>query len=97
MIKPLGDRVLLKKIEAEEITKGGVILTGAAKTKEAPQEALVIAVGPGEVVDGKKIDMEVKVGDKVMTAKYSGTEVKYKGEEYILVSQKDILAVVEEE
>ena len=97
MIKPLGDRVLLKKIEAEEITKGGVILTGSAKTKEAPQEAEVIAVGPGEIVDGKKTEMEVKVGDKVMTAKYAGTEVKYKGTEYTLISQKDILAIVEED
>ena len=97
MIRPLGDRVLLRKIEAEEITKGGVILTGSAKTKEAPQEAEVIAVGPGEIFEGKKVEMEVKVGDKVMTAKYSGTEVKYKGEEYTLVSQKDILAIVEED
>ena len=95
MIRPLGDRVLLKKIEAEEISKGGVILTGSAKTKEAPQEAEVIAVGPGETVDGKKVSMDVKKGDKVITAKYAGTEVKYEKEEYVLVSIKDILAVVE--
>ena len=96
MIRPLGDRVLLKKLEAEEITKGGVILTGSAKTKEAPQESEVVAAGPGETVDGKLVPMEVKVGDRVMTAKYSGTEVRYKGEDYTLVSQKDILAIVEE-
>lgn len=93
MIRPLGDRVLLKKLEAEEISKGGVILTG--KAKEAPQEAEVIAVGPGETVDGKLVPMDVKVGEKVIYGKYSGTEVKYAGEEYILVSQKEILAVVE--
>lgn len=92
MIKPLGDRVLLKKLEAEETTKSGIILTGSAK--EAPQEAEVIAVGPGESKDGKYIPMEVKAGDKVIYGKYSGTDVKYKGEEFILVSQKDILAVV---
>lgn len=92
MIKPLGDRVLLKKLEAEEKTAGGIILTGSAK--EAPQEAQVIAVGPGEVQDGKAVPMEVKVGDKVIYSKYSGTDVKHLGEEYILVSQKDILAVV---
>lgn len=92
MIKPLGDRVLLKKLEAEETTKSGIILTGSAK--EAPQEAEVIAVGPGESKDGNYIPMEVKAGDKVIYGKYSGTDVKYKGEEFILVSQKDILAVV---
>ncbi|PKK38896.1 Heat shock protein 60 family co-chaperone GroES [Clostridiaceae bacterium JG1575] len=93
MIKPLGDRVLLKKLEAEEMTKGGIILTGSAK--ETPQEAEVIAVGPGEVKDGAVVPMEVKVGDKVIYSKYSGTEVKHQSEEYILVSQKDVLAVVE--
>lgn len=95
MIKPLGDRVLLKKIEAEEITKGGVIVTGLARTKEAPQECEVIEVGPGETVDGKQVPMEVKKGQKVLTAKFSGTEVKHEGIEYIIVSQKDILAIVE--
>lgn len=93
MIKPLGDRVLLKKLEAEEKTKSGIILTGSAK--ETPQEAEVIAVGPGETKDGNPVPMEVKIGDKVIYSKYSGTDVKYQGEEYILVSQKDILAVVE--
>lgn len=95
MIKPLGDRVLLKKLEAEETTKSGIILTGSAK--EAPQEAEVLAVGPGETKDGTYIPMEVKVGDKVIYGKYSGTEVKFKGEEYMLVSQKDILAIVTNE
>ena len=93
MIKPLGDRVLVKKLEAEEISKGGVILTG--KAKEAPQEAEVIAVGPGGTVDGKLIPREVAVGQKVIYGKYSGTEVKFEGVEYILVSQKEILAIVE--
>lgn len=93
MIKPLGDRVLLKKLEAEEISKGGIILTG--KAKEAPQDAEVIAVGPGEKVDGKLIPMEVEVGQKVLYAKYAGTEVKFEGQEYILISQKEILAIVE--
>ena len=92
MIKPLGDRVLLKKLEAEETTKSGIILTGSAK--EAPQEAEVIAVGPGETKDGNIIPMEVKAGDKVIFGKQSGTGGKFKGEEYMLVSQKDILAVV---
>ncbi|NLB23762.1 MAG: co-chaperone GroES [Clostridium sp.] len=95
MIKPLGDRVLLKKLEAEEKTKGGIILTGSAK--EAPQEAEVIAVGPGETKDGSLVPMEVKTGDKVIYSKYSGTDVKHQGEEYILVSQKEILAVVTDE
>lgn len=95
MIKPLGDRVLLKKLEAEETTKSGIILTGSAK--EAPQEAEVIAVGPGETKDGAIVPMEVKVGDKVIYSKYSGTDVKHRHEEYILVNQKDILAVVTDE
>lgn len=95
MIKPLGDRVLLKKLEAEETTKSGIILTGSAK--EAPQEAEVLAVGPGETKDGSIVPMEVKVGDKVIYSKYSGTDVKHLHEEYILVSQKDILAVVTDE
>lgn len=94
MIKPLGDRVLIKMIEAEETTKSGIILASAAQEK--PQIAEVIAVGPGEVnSEGKKIEMQVKVGEKVITSKYSGTEVKYEGSEYIIVRQSDILAVVE--
>ena len=89
---PLGDRVVLKQLEAEETTKSGIVLTGQAKEK--PQEAEVIAVGPGGVVDGKEVKMEVTVGDKVIYSKYSGTEVKLDGEEYIIVKQSDILAIV---
>ena len=92
-VKPLGDRVVIKNCEAEETTKSGLILTSAAKEK--PQMAMVIAVGPGGVVDGKEIQMTVKVGQKVITSKYAGTEVKLDGEEYIIVRQSDILAVVE--
>ena len=92
-IKPLSDRVAIKKLEAEEKTKGGIILASAAKEK--PQVAEIIAVGPGEVVDGERVPMDVKVGDKVILGKYAGTEVKLDGEEYILVRQSDILAVVE--
>ncbi len=93
MIKPLGDRVLIKMIEAEETTKSGIILSSSAQEK--PQIAEVIAVGPGMELDGKMIKMEVKKGDKVITSKYSGTEVKYEGKEYIIVKQSDILAIVE--
>ncbi len=92
-IKPLLDRVLIKMEEAEETTKSGIILAGAAKEK--PQIADVIEVGPGGVVDGKDVEMYVKVGDKVITSKYSGTEVKIDGEDYTIVRQSDILAVVE--
>ena len=92
-LKPLADRVIVKAVEAEETTKSGIILTGAAKEK--PSMAEVIAVGPGGVVDGKEVTMTVKVGDKVITSKYSGTEVKFDGEEYVIVRQGDILAVVE--
>jgi len=92
-IRPLGDRVVIKKLEAEEKTKSGIVLTGTAKEK--PQEAEVVAVGPGKFEDGKEIKMEVKVGDKVLFSKYSGTEVKIDGEEYTIVRQDDILAVVE--
>lgn len=92
-IKPLGDRVVLKMLEAEEKTKAGIVLPGSAKEK--PQEAEVVAVGPGGMVDGKEITMQVKVGDKVLTGKYSGTEVKIDGEEYTIVKQNDILAIVE--
>lgn len=93
MIKPLGDRVLIKMAEAEETTKSGIILSSSAQEK--PQIAEVIEVGPGIDFDGEKVKMQVKKGDKVITSKYSGTEVKYEGEEYIIVKQSDILAVVE--
>ena len=92
-IRPLADRVVIKNVEAEETTKSGIILTGSAKEK--PQVATVLAVGPGGLVDGKEVQMTVKVGDKVITSKYSGTEVKVDGEEVIIVRQSDILAVVE--
>ena len=93
-IKPLADRVVVKTVEAEETTKSGIILAGSAKEK--PQVCEVIAVGPGGLVDGKEIVMTVKVGDKVITSKYSGTEVKCDGIEYNIVRQSDILAVVED-
>lgn len=92
-IKPLGDRVLIKKLEAEETTKSGIVLPGTAKEK--PQEAEIIAVGPGGFVEGKEVKMEVKVGDKVLFSKYSGNEIKVNGEEYTILKQDDILAVVE--
>ena len=92
-VKPLGDRGVIKNVEAEETTKSGLILTSAAKEK--PQMAEVIAVGPGGMVDGKEIKMEVKVGQKVIYSKYAGTEVKLDGEEFTIVRQMDILAVVE--
>ena len=90
---PLGDRVVLKQVEAEETTKSGIVLPGQAQEK--PQQAEVVAVGPGGVVDGKEVKMEVAVGDKVIYSKYSGTEVKYEGTEYLIVKQDDILAIVE--
>ena len=90
---PLGDRVVLKQVEAEETTKSGLILTTSAQEK--PQEAEVIAVGPGGMVDGKEVTMQVKPGDKVIYSKYAGNEIKLEGEEYIIVRQNDILAVVE--
>ena len=92
-LKPLSDRVVVKMVEAEETPKSGIILTGAAKEK--PQIAQVVEVGPGGLVDGKEVVMTVKVGDKVITSKYSGTEIKLDGEEYIIVRQSDILAIVE--
>ena len=92
-VKPLGDRVVIKNVEAEETTKGGLILTSAAKEK--PQMAEVIAVGPGGMVDGKEVVMQVKVGQKIIYSKYAGTEVKIGGEELIIVRQSDILATVE--
>ncbi len=90
---PLGDRVVLKQLVAEETTKSGIVLPG--QNKEKPQQAEVIAVGPGGMVDGKEVTMTVKVGDKVITSKYSGTQVKVDGEEVTIVRQNDILAVVE--
>lgn len=92
-LKPLFDRVVIRNIETEEVTKGGILLTSAAKEK--PQMAEVLAVGPGGIVDGKEIGMVVKVGDKVVYSKYAGTEVKLDGQEVIIVKQSDILAVVE--
>ncbi len=92
-IKPLADRVVIKMTKAEETTKSGLILAESAKEK--PQVAEVVAVGPGGIVDGKEVVMSVKVGDKVLTSKYSGTEVKCDGNEYIIVKQSDILAIVE--
>ncbi|ABR47058.1 chaperonin Cpn10 [Alkaliphilus metalliredigens QYMF] len=92
-IKPLGDKVVIKKVEAEDKTKSGIVLPGSAK--EQPQMAEVVAVGPGGVVEGKEIIMELKVGDKVIFSKYAGTEVKLDGEEYTILRQNDILAVVE--
>lgn len=92
-LKPLNDRVVLKQLAAEETTKSGIVLPGQAQEK--PQEAEVVAVGPGGIVEGKEVVMQVSVGDKVLYSKYSGTEVKVSGEEYIIVKQNDILAIVE--
>ncbi len=92
-LKPLNDRVILKQLAAEETTKSGIVLPGQAQEK--PQEAEVVAVGPGGVVEGKEIIMQVSVGDKVLYSKYAGTDVKVSGEEYIIVKQNDILAIVE--
>lgn len=93
MIKPLLDRVVLKIIEAEETTKSGILL--ASSSKEKPHIARVVAVGPGGTVDGKEVKMQVNVGDRVIFSKYAGTEVKYEDDDYIIVRQDDILAVVE--
>lgn len=92
-IKPLADRVVIKMLEAEETTKSGIILAGTAKEK--PQIAEVVAVGPGGVVDGKEVTMELAVGDRVIMSKYAGTEVKLDGEEYTILRQSDILAKVD--
>ena len=92
-IKPLFDRVVIKMVEAEETTKSGIILAGNAKEK--PQVAEIVAVGPGGVVEGKEITMQVKVGDRVLISKYAGTEVKLDGQEYAILRQNDILAIVE--
>lgn len=89
---PLGDRVVLKQVEAEETTKSGIVLPG--QTKEKPQQAEVVAVGPGGMVDGKEVTMLVAVGDTVIYSKYAGTEVELDGEEYLVVKQNDILAIV---
>lgn len=93
MIKPLADRVLVKMKESEETTKSGIIL--ATSAKEKPQIATVIEVGPGRIIDGKKEEIAVKKGDNVVVSKYAGTEIKYEGEEYIILKEEDILAIVE--
>jgi len=90
---PLGDRVVIKKIIAEETTKSGIVLSGQAKEK--PQQAEVIAVGPGGLIDGKEVQMQVKAGDKIIYSKYAGTEVDVDKEEFIIVKQSDILAIIE--
>ena len=90
---PLGDRVVLKQLEAEETTKSGIVLPGQAKEK--PQEAEVIAVGPGGIIDGKEVTMQVKEGDRVIYSKYAGTDVELDGDKFIIVKQNDILAIVE--
>ena len=92
-LKPLADRVVIKQVEAEEMTKGGIILTSAAQEK--PEIYEVIVVGPGGMVDGKEVKMEVKAGDKVIAGKFTGTRVKLEGEEYTIVRQDDILAIVD--
>lgn len=92
-IRPLADRVVIKMMEAEEKTKSGIVLPGSAK--EQPQMAEIVEVGPGGVVDGKEITMELKVGDKILFSKYAGTEVKLDGQEYTILRQSDVLAVVE--
>ena len=93
-LKPLADNVVIKATEAEETTKSGIVLTTSA-AKEKPQIAVVVAVGPGGVIDGKEVKMSVKEGDKVVAAKYSGTDIKIDGEEYTILHQSDILAIVE--
>ena len=92
-IKPLGERVVIKMLEAEETTKSGIVLPGTAKEK--PQVAEIVAVGPGGMVEGKEVKMEVKVGDKVLISKYAGTEVKLDDIEYTILKQSDILAIVD--
>lgn len=93
-IRPLGDRVVIKRLEAEETTKSGIVLPSSAKEK--PQMAEVVAVGPGGVVDGKEVTMQVKVGEKIFFSKYSGTEIKLNNEELLILKQDDILGIVEE-
>lgn len=94
ILKPLADRVVIKRLEAEETTKGGIILTAAAKEK--PDLSVVVAVGPGGMVDGKEVKMILKPGDKVITSKYMGTEVKIDGEQLTIVKQSDVVAIVED-
>lgn len=93
-LKPLADRVVIKRLEAEETTKGGIILTAAAKEK--PDLSVVVAIGPGGMVDGKEVKMILKPGDKVITSKYMGTEVKIDGEQLTIVKQSDVVAIVED-
>ena len=93
-LKPLFDRVVLKPVAAEEVTKSGIVLTTAAQEKEKPQEAVVLAVGPGGVVDGKEVEMVVAVGERVVVSKYAGTELKCGAENFLIVKQGDILAKV---
>lgn len=93
-LEPLADRVVLKQLVAEETTKSGIVLPGQAQEK--PQQAEVVAVGPGGLVDGKEVKMEVKVGDKVIYSKYAGTDVKLEEKEYVIVRQSDIAAIMEE-
>lgn len=93
-IKPLGNRVVIKRAEAQEQTKSGILLTGAAKEK--PQYATVLAVGPGNVVDGVRQEMEVKVGDKVLYSQYAGNDIKVDGEDVIILKEEDILAIIED-
>lgn len=92
-IKPLGDRVVIKVLPNEETTKSGIVLPGTAKEK--PQQGEILAVGSGEIVDGKKVELEVKVGDRVIYSKYAGTEVKFDGQEYLILRQSDILAILQ--
>ncbi len=93
-LKPLGDRVVLKELETEDVTKSGILLP--TNSKEKPQEALVVAVGPGGIIDGKEIKMEININDKVIYSKYAGTDVKLDEDKYIIVKQSDILAIVTE-
>ena len=93
-IKPLGDRIVIKVLEKEEKTKGGIVLPDTAKEK--PQKGEVLAVGSGEIVDGKRVPLEVKVGDKIIFSKYAGTEVKIDDEEYLILRQSDVLAIIEQ-
>ncbi len=92
-IKPIGDRVVIKVLESEEKTKGGIVLPDTAKEK--PQEGKIVAVGSGELIEGKRVPLEVKVGDRILFSKYAGTEVKLDGEEYLILRQSDILAILE--
>ena len=92
-IKPLEDRIVIKQVEAEQVTASGLVIPDTAKEK--PQEGTVLAVGPGRFEDGNRVPLDVKVGDKVLYSKYGGTEVKYAGEEYLVLSARDVLAVIE--